>query len=170
MFKLQREIYRLAKAHGACDRLESIKKCASEDELAELMYDHLDFCFKNNFPSNAIMSQNAELLARHGILSVRCTPVSHRLTRYILTGDALLNITASGRSVVFIYAKDNARANVTAKDNAIISFRGWGNSHINVTTKDSATALIYLVPNATCKERREGRSIIQTHRHAGDYL
>ena len=123
MFKLQEEIYKLGKAHRACADLEDVTRCTGEDQLAELMFKHFTFCFKNDFPGAAVMKANSELLAKHGILSARGTVAPRDLKKYILTGDAQLNITVSGSSVVFIYAKDRARINITVRDNAIVSFR-----------------------------------------------
>jgi len=170
MFKLQRDIYKLAASYGACERLEEVKKCVTEDELANLMYKHIDFCFKNNFPGREIMAANADLLARHGILSSGNVTVSHKLKKYILTGDARLSITISGGDIVFIYATDQARVNVTVKDRAIVSIQGWGNSFSRITAKDDATALAYLTGGAGHKEYKQGKSIIRAHKYERDYI
>jgi hypothetical protein len=125
-----------------------IQKTRSVDELLKMYVKGIDFCLKNDFPSNSDLQEKAgDLINAHGIyIDAEVNLVNSPFT--VLLGACTANLSYSDYSVSTCYFKHESTGNIKAAGNSIVVIDCFENSVLNIDASENSDVLITIYGNA----------------------
>jgi hypothetical protein len=128
--------------------------------MLEMYRKGIDFCLKNDFPSNSLLLQLAgDQINEHGIfIDAPVDLVDPEFTT--LLGKCNAAIAYTDYSVSTLFVKHTSTGSVIAGDNAIVVIDCFDNSTLLVTASDHSNVLINVYGNAQAKHSSIGKAKI----------
>ncbi|MFT3994787.1 MAG: hypothetical protein QM660_10795 [Dysgonomonas sp.] len=113
------------------------------DSLCEMMISGLDFCIKNDYPSNEYIKENFGQIARnHGIFVDEEIDLLNPDVA-ILNGNTKGKITLSGFVSRDIYVRHDSEVEIDVKYHAVAFIRLFDNSKVKVINSSSGRVFVY---------------------------
>ena len=115
----------------------------SPDELARKYIEGIDFCIRNNFPSNEYLKHNFDgVMQRHGIFVdeyISATNIRH----LVANGSCWGKVEYDGFSYGKIYVRERSELTVFIKGNAIAHIEMFDKVKVHVVNTGSAEVIVY---------------------------
>lgn len=144
---LREKLYDKAIALKACNDVKKILQAKNINDLITLYYRYIDFCFAYDYPGIKILRSYSEEVLTHGIVINEMDIVSVNLEKYALMNNSRAMIAATAK-LVNVYAKDSAMVNITASDRSLCAVQLWGNATVKADGCDDSRIIIRLHDNA----------------------
>jgi hypothetical protein len=119
-----------------------ISQACDVQDLLKMYVAGIDFCLKNNFPSNTdLLRLGGVELGKHGIYLDTEVEIYDK-PFVVLLGASSGEITIGGYSVSEIFIKDQSSANVQVTGNAFVIIDCFDSTNLSITASDNCKLLI----------------------------
>lgn len=114
------------------------------DELVDKYIHGIDFCIKNNYPSNEFIKDNfGEIAERHGVFTDKKDLRIYGFSNVIINGACSGEINLSGFDVSSIYVRHDSNVNIVIKDAAKAIIRVFDNSSVTIDNQAEDRVFVY---------------------------
>lgn len=151
--ELSKILAKEAKKKGICKEWhQELKKLTDRRAMAEMYLRGIDFCLKNNYPSNDfIKAEFGDIAPLMGVFVDSEISVENK-PKCVCLGATFGNIKTNGFNVCEIFAKHDSELNIIAADNAFVMVDIFDNSFVNIYIHDRAKVCVNQYgENATVK-------------------
>lgn len=140
---LSKTLAKDAKRKGICkewhDRLKTITDL---EALAEMYFKGIDFCMKNDFPTNDFIKAHfADFAPQVGVFVDCEISVENRL-KCVCLGATFGTIKTNAFNVSEIFAKHQSELNILAAENAFVMIDAFDDAVINIHAHDRAKVCV----------------------------
>lgn len=140
---------------------DKIAVAAGVDELMKMYVAGIDFCLKNNFPSNQdLINLGGDIINAYGVYVDDVKKLQDR-DMLVSLGASQINLVISGFNVSQVYAKHNSQIDLLAIDNAIVMVDSFDDSQINVLARGNARVMINVYRGASVDWKTSGSGIVK---------
>lgn len=115
----------------------------TKEQLVDMYIRGLDFCIKNNYPSNEYIKTNFGIIAEEKGVYTDATVNLINPEIVILNGKCTGTITLSGYSSRDIHVRHNSKVKIIIKDAAKAFIRVYDNAHITVENSTGTRSFVY---------------------------
>lgn len=136
---LTKELARQARKHGICEQwLSELKTLNDKRELVAMYLRGIDFCLRNNYPSNEFIKANfGDICPEMGVYVDRCIDVAN-VRPCVCLGVTFGKYTIDNYCAGEIYVKHNTHIDIIAKGNAFLMVNLFENAVVNIYANDHA--------------------------------
>ena len=143
MENVSEELKERAISLGLCKQWTSEWNNEDKDSLCEKYVKGIDFCIEHDYPSIEYMKNNFDgVMQNHGIF-VNDIGDKKNLSKAVLNGLSIMNISYDNFSVGTIYVRHNSALNITAKDNSKVFIFTYEDCTLNIKCSDNAIVYVY---------------------------
>ncbi|MCM1165197.1 MAG: hypothetical protein NC110_00285 [Ruminococcus sp.] len=143
MNNLIKTLAKQAKRNGICEQwLSELKTLEDRRELVKMYLRGIDFCLRNNYPSNEFIKEHfGDICPEMGVFVDKHINVSN-VRPCVCLGVTFGKYEITEYSAGELYVKHNAEIDVTAKDNAFLMISVFDNAIINIHAHDRAKVCV----------------------------
>ncbi len=140
---LSKTLAKDAKKKGICkERHNGLKSHTDREAMVEMYLRGIDFCLKNDFPTNDfIQAHFGDIAPRMGVFVNSQITVENK-PKCVCLGATFGKVTTNGFNVCEIFAKHDAEINVIAADNAFVMIDVFDNAVVNIHAHDRAKVCV----------------------------
>ncbi len=140
---LSKTLAKDAKKKGICKEWHTALKSQTDREaMVEMYLRGIDFCLKNDFPTNDfIQAHFGDIAPRMGVFVNSQITVENK-PKCVCLGATFGKVTTNGFNVCEIFAKHDAEINVIAADNAFVMIDVFDNAVVNIHAHDRAKVCV----------------------------
>lgn len=140
---LSKTLAKDAKKKGICKEWHTVLKSQTDRvAMIEMYLRGIDFCLKNDFPTNDfIQAHFGDIAPRMGVFVNSQITVENK-PKCVCLGVTFGKVTTNGFNVCEIFAKHDAEINVIAADNAFVMVDVFDNAVVNIHAHDRAKVCV----------------------------
>lgn len=143
MNDVTKKLVKQAVKNGICNQwLSELKQLDNKRELVEMYLRGIDFCLRNNYPSNEFIKENfGDICPQMGIFVDRMINVEN-IRKCVCLGSTFGNYIISEYTVAEIFAKHNSEITIVAKDSSFLMVNVFENAIVNIHAQDRAKVCV----------------------------
>lgn len=115
----------------------------NRDELIQKFKEGIDFCIKNEYPTNEFIKENftKDILRRHCVLvDDQYSLLNERMC--VLQGKSVSNIRFNGWNPGTVYVRHQSHANITARNMSFVIVHIFDSATVECTAEDKASVVV----------------------------
>ena len=146
---LRNNLAEMAKNNEICNEwYQQLKTAPDMDAILEMYIKGIDFCFSNEFPSNAFIRRYFKGKMEHKHIYLDETVFLENTRDVICLGDTRINFLANQYAVSQIYIKDNCKGKIVVKDFAFVTIDLFDNSEIEIEASGESKVVVNVYKGA----------------------
>lgn len=168
---LNGHILRKALANNICGPwAKRIELAEDKHALMQMYVDGIDFCLKNEFPSNGdLISLAGDIINQYGVYVAQGINL-HNQSFAALLGACSAEIRYSDYSVSNLYIKHTSQVNIITTDNAVVMIDVFDKTTLNVEAYGNSRVMVNIYGTAKVNHTQSGNAIIKiVHKNKSTY-
>lgn len=149
MKRIGKELSKSAKNHGICDDWNSqLMLMDDKDALIDMYLRGIDFCIRNDYPSNDYIRQNFKGSMEHKGVFLDDIYTVKNLRKVVLLGKSSGDVEFTDYHVARIFCKHESITNIVVNNHAIVRIDAFDNSVVKLNCSGSAKVTVNLFGEA----------------------
>ncbi len=140
---LPKELAKQAKKKGICEEwYNQLKSLNDKDAMADMYLRGIDFCLRNDYPSNDFIQKHfGDVAPKHGVFVDAAVDVTNR-PKCVCLGACSGRVKVDGFNVCEVFVKHDSELNIIVKDNAFVMVDIFDNANVMIHAYDRAKVCV----------------------------
>lgn len=168
---LNGHILRKALANNICGPwAKRIELAEDKHALMQMYVDGIDFCIKNEFPSNGdLINLAGDIINDYGVYVAQEVSL-HNSSFAVLLGACTGDLHYSDYVVANLYVKHTTKANIIASDNAVVMIDVFDKTTAQISAYGNSRVMVNIYGTAKVNHTQSGNAIIKiVHKNKSTY-
>ncbi len=140
---LPKELAKQAKKKGICEEwYNQLKSLDDKDAMADMYLRGIDFCLRNDYPSNDFIQKHfGDVAPKHGVFVDVAIDVTNR-PKCVCLGTCSGRVEVDGFNVCEVFVKHDSELNIIVKDNAFVMVDIFDNANVMIHANNRAKVCV----------------------------